>query len=106
MSERQAQFVPLQMRAYASVQFLQIVQQDIELGIRFEPRMAIVNNGNTPAYKVRARSNADVMPFPLPRDIMFPLPDFAPDTSVGTLGPRQNFIIGAVIPRIYTEDEA
>lgn len=74
ISERQARIAALQSRAYLSVQFGTVIPQDNNTGYRFEPRMLIINNGHTPAYRVRHRIASNVLPFPsLPTDFEFPL---------------------------------
>jgi hypothetical protein len=105
MSERQARVSALQLRAYFSIQFGTVVPQDNETGYRFEPRMLIINTGHTPGYQVRHRINANVLPFPLPADFEFPLPDFHPEAGIGTLGPQQRFIIGTPVPHLYSDAE-
>ena len=68
--------------------------------------MLIVNTGHTPAYRVRHRINANVLPFPtLPSDFDFPLPDFHLEASIGTLGPQQRFIVSAAVPHLYSDTE-
>ena len=47
----------------------------------------IVNNGLTPAHKVSFQAKAAILPYPLPDDFKFPLPDIVPGTL--TVGPRQ-----------------
>ena len=105
MQERQAHISSLQLRAYVSARFANIVPQNDAIGIRFEPRMMLINTGHTPAYNVRHRMAADVQPFPLPSDFAFPLPDFHPEAGAGTMGPQQNFIVSGVAPRLYNAQE-
>ena len=106
MPERQARIAALQSRAYLSVQFGTVIPQDNNTGYRFEPRMLIINNGHTPAYRVRHRIASNVLPFPsLPTDFEFPLPETHPKASIGTLGPEQRFIIQAVVPHLYSDAE-
>lgn len=106
MSERQARIAALQSRAYLSVQFGTVIPQDNNTGYRFEPRMLIINNGHTPAYRVRHRIASNVLPFPsLPTDFEFPLPETHPKASIGTLGPEQRFIIQAVVPHLCSDAE-
>jgi hypothetical protein len=106
MSEDQREFWQKQMRAYASVRFGAMVNQDIASQLRFEARMIIINTGHTPAHNVCYRANAAVMPFPLPADFDFPLPPESPIASAGMLAPQQTFIVGAVINKFYPEEEA
>jgi hypothetical protein len=105
IAERQRVVSELQSRAYLSVIVASIVPQNRATGYRFEPRMGLVNNGNTPAYNVSFRTAADVCPFPLPADFAFPLPDQLPSRSITIIGPRLNKILSAVVPRLYSEEE-
>lgn len=105
MAERAKIVSELQTRAYLSVTYLGMVPQNPKTGYRFEARMALVNNGNTPAYNVHFRAAADVLPFPLPDDFSFPLPEEAPNASAGMLAPRLNFITSAVAPKVYSDSE-
>jgi len=106
IADRQKLITELQTRAYLSVSFGSVVEQNAA-GLRYEPKMLLINNGNTPAYNVRYRAAADVLPFPLPAGFGFPLNHGAPVTSAGMLGPRQNFIISAIVPNmVHARDVA
>jgi hypothetical protein len=105
IAERQRVVSELQSRAYLLVVFAVLVPQNRATGYRFEPRMGLVNNGNTPAYNVSFRTAADVCPFPLPADFAFPLPDELSTRSISVIGPRQSKILSAVVPRLYSEEE-
>lgn len=95
----------LQTRAYVAVNYIGTVLQNNETGYRFEPRLQIVGTGITPAYKVCHRSASDVLDYPLPEDFDFPLAIEEKHPSIGTLGPRNTFIISAITPRLYAPDE-
>jgi hypothetical protein len=99
IAERQKLITELQSRAYLSVTFLGLVPQDATTGIRFEPRVNLVNLGNTPAYNVRFTVVADVLPFPIRDDFTYQLPTTL--TSPTTLGPRLEKVITAVVPKMY-----
>lgn len=105
MAEDQREFWQRQARAYLSVTFGGMVPQHEASNTRFEPRMSLTNSGRTPAYKVQYFGNCDLLPVPLPSDFEFPLPEVLQDGGLGTLGPRQNFIIGAAAPRLYSASE-
>ncbi len=107
IADRQKLVSELQSRAYLSVQFHAMVPQNTETKVRFEPRMLLVNDSvMTPAYKVTYRVAADVLPHPISPDFGFPLPESPSTASVSTIGPKQNKILGAVVPKLYSEAEA
>jgi hypothetical protein len=105
IADRQKLITELQSRAYLAVAFYGMVPQNSATGIRFEPRMVIINNGNTPAYRVKFRTASDVLPMPLRNDFDFPLPDELPSRSLSVIGPRLNKIVSAVVPKIYPDVE-
>lgn len=105
IADRQKLITELQSRAYLAVNFLGIVPQNADTQFRFEPRMNLINLGNTPAHKVKFRTAADVLPNPLPDDFDFPLRRLAPSASLSVMGPRITKIVTAVAPRIYSDDE-
>jgi len=94
-----------QLRAYVSVSFLGLVPQDRAVNYFFEPRVVLINTGNTPAYDMYQRSAADILPVPLPANFTFPLPAEDAGASSGILGPKQNFIISAALNRLLSDEE-
>jgi hypothetical protein len=104
IADRQKQITELQSRPFLAVTFLGVVPQDPKTGIRFEPRMTLINLGNTPAYNVKFCTSADVLPFPLPSDFAFPLPP--PNRTSSFIAPRLTKILAAVVPKIYSVVEA
>jgi hypothetical protein len=104
LMESQRGFWQRQMRAYLSVRFGGVVLQDNTTNYRFEVRMILANTGHTPADEVNYRAVADVLPFPLPDDFTFSMPDIQ-ITSGGVLGPQQVFTMGAFVDRMYTDEE-
>ena len=109
IAERQKLVTEMQSRAYLSVGLQDMISQNLTtpVKVRFEPRMRLVNDGvMTPAYKVTYRVAADVLPHPLRSDFEFPLPDALPTRSVSTIGPRQQKILSAVVPKLYSDEEA
>lgn len=105
IADRQKLITELQSRAYLTILFEGMVPQNVATGIRFEPRMRVVNRGNTPADNIRFATCADVLPFPLPDDFAFPLPT-APSSRSSSIGPGIHKIIRAVVPELYPEAEA
>jgi Sec-independent protein translocase protein TatA len=95
-----------QQRAYLCINFGSAIFQKRETGFRFEVRLILVNFGLTPGYKVSYKARASVLPFPLPDDFDFSLPD-TPTTSESTLGGfgQQQLILSAFVDRIYSEEE-
>jgi hypothetical protein len=73
-----------QMRAYVCVVVNTATFQDRANDLKFASIPAMLNTGNTPAYKVSFRAAADILPVPLPDDFSFPLPD--DPVGSGTLG--------------------
>lgn len=94
-----------QLRAYLCVNFATAGFQKPETKFRFEVRLNLLNAGFTPGYKVSYRAHVDVLQFPLPSDFTFPLPN-VPGGSESTLGHGQSLIMGQVVDRIYSEEEA
>lgn len=99
IADRQKLVTELTSRAYLSVLFSAMVPQNLQTRVRYEPRMTILNNGQTPAYNVNFRIAADVMPFPLRPGFEFPLPPAT--NNINSLGPHLTKIISAVVPRLY-----
>jgi hypothetical protein len=92
------------LRAYLCVNFGAAAFQKPETGYRFEARLQLINAGQTPGYKVGFRAHADVLPFPLPQDFDFSLPDI-PFGSETTLGHGQHMILTGIVDRVYSEQE-
>lgn len=94
-----------QLRAYLCVNFHSAGFQNPETKFLFEVRINLINVGFTPGYKVSFRLHVDVLEFPLPSNFTFPLPD-VPSGSESTLGHGQSLIMGGIVSRIYSEEEA
>ena len=60
-----------QMRSYLSVVIGVAIYQERDRGIRFEARPSIKNNGSTPAYNVRYRASAALLPVAMQNDLNF-----------------------------------
>src|SRR5438445_6626974 len=87
-TERSAQ----QLRAYVCVEIGTAFYQERKKDIKFAGRSILINTGNTPAHNVRFRTQAAILPFPLPQGFVFP-PLPANDAGGALLGPnRQQFI--------------
>ena len=100
LTDRNKLVTELQSRAYLDVTFESVTSQNVTTGFRYEPRMSIVNQGLTPAYKVKFRAACDLLIFPLDPNFTFPLPlQYSESTSV--IGPRLNRILSGVAPRLF-----
>jgi hypothetical protein len=100
MRERSA----AQMRAYLSVNVGIAVFQERDKGIRFEAKPSIMNNGFTPAYRVRYRAKAAIKVLPLPPDFNFNLPR-GTETTGGVIGSHANSIMGVVVEDYVPDDD-
>jgi len=94
-----------QLRAYLCVNFASAGFQNPETKTPFGVSLDLVNVGFTPGYKVSFRAFIDVLEFPLPSDFTFPLPDI-PAGSESTLGHGQSLIMGGIVNRIFSQEEA
>jgi hypothetical protein len=92
------------LRAYLCVNFGAAIFQRPETNFRFEVRFQLVNAGQTPAYKVAYKAHAAILPFPLPEDFDFSLPN-VPAGSESTLGHGQHLIMSGAVDRLYSEDQ-
>jgi hypothetical protein len=92
------------LRAYLCINFGSAAFQKAETNFKFEVRLQLINAGQTPGYKVSYKAHADVLPFPLPPDFDFSLPDI-PTPSQSTLGHGQSLILTGIVDRIYSEQE-
>jgi hypothetical protein len=92
-----------QMRAYLSVRIESGIYQDRAANLRFEVRPLLINAGLTPARKIGYTARADVLPFPLPDDFVFPSLD-PPRSAFGILGPQQNFVMNAMVGGDFFDD--
>ncbi len=93
-----------QLRAYLVANFGAVVPQDRNANYHFGVRILLVNTGNTPAYNTSFKAKADIVPFPLPDDFSFTLPE-TPVASASTLGPHQNFIMSGILDRMVSDEE-
>ena len=97
--------MPRLLRAYVCVDFGAAHFQKPETGFKFEVRLLLINAGQTPAYKVAFKVRADVLPFPLPQDFDFAVPD-NPAGSESTLGGHAPPItLTGVVGWLYNEAE-
>jgi hypothetical protein len=92
------------MRAYLCFNFGAAKFQAQEKAFKFEVQVQLVNAGQTPGYKVGCRTHTDILPFPLPADFAFPLPDI-PIGSESTIGHGQQLTITGIVDRFYSEEE-
>jgi hypothetical protein len=93
------------LRAYVCVNFGAAVFQNPATRRGFEVQLLLVNAGQTPAYKVGFKLRTEVLPFPLPQDFDFAVPE-NPASSESTLGGHAPPItLTGVVPRLYSEEE-
>ncbi len=105
IADRQKLVTELQSRAYLTSVFDFMIPQDQRNGVKFEPRIRIVNKGNTPARNVRFTMRAEVLPMPLSDDFNFPLSEKMLDSS-SDIGPGLDRVISAVVPEMLSATEA
>jgi hypothetical protein len=92
-----------QLRAYISVTVGGALFQEGPKNLKFEARPQIINTGRTPAHHVRSIIRAAILPFPLPPDFEFPLPEEFSGGAV--LGPQQTFILHGIVDDFVAEEE-
>jgi hypothetical protein len=93
------------LRAYVCVNFGTAIFQNPGTQYRFEVRLLLINAGQTPAYKVAFKVRTDVLPYPLPQNFDFAVPD-NPAGSENTLGGHAPPItLTGVVDRLYSEEE-
>lgn len=92
-----------QMRSYLSVVIGVAIYQERDRGIRFEARPSIKNNGSTPAYNVRYRASAALLPVAMQNDFKFYIPKEWGGNS--TIGPHSSVEGNAIVPDFVPDDE-
>jgi hypothetical protein len=104
---RQREFGIIQMRAYVSVLIGGGSLQNRSTRWKFEARPTLKNTGNSPAYKVRYKIAAAVLPYPWPSDFKFKLPKswgggslIAPHTPVHATAVVEDFIDDETAERV------
>jgi len=105
IADRQKIVTELQSRAYLVVLFDGMVVQNPQTGVRFEPKLKLINQGNTPAKNIRFAAFSDVTAFPIRDDFPFSVPQVLPSYST-TIGPHLHKIISGVVPKMYNTTEA
>jgi hypothetical protein len=95
--------LPKQMRAYLSVRIGGGVYQDRAVNLRFEVTPMLINTGLTPANRVSYAAKANVLPFPLADEFVFPPLD-KPRSVFGLLAPQQNLIMNAMVKSDFFDD--
>lgn len=85
-----------QLRAYLSVTIGSAVYQDSAKRLRFEAKPMIINAGQTPAYKVRYESKAEIIPDSLVTGYSFTPPSTS-QMSQSSIGPRENRYMSAIV---------
>ena len=96
--------LPKQMRAYLSVRIGGGVYQDRAANLRFEVRPMLINTGLTPANRVSYAAKADVLPFPLADEFVFPALE-NPRSVFGLLAPQQNLTMNAMVRGDFFDDD-
>jgi hypothetical protein len=95
--------LPKQMRAYLSVRINSGFYQD-RPNWKFEVKPMLINTGLTPALKVGYAAKADVLPFPLADEFVFPSLE-KPRSVFGLLAPQHDLIINAMVESDFDEGE-
>jgi hypothetical protein len=96
------------MRAYLSVVVGTGIYQERRVGqgdLKFEGKPNLVNTGNTPARKVRIRSNAAVLPLPPPENFDYPLPAEPTETASSSVGAHQTYILSCLVKDFVPDSE-
>jgi hypothetical protein len=91
-----------ELRAYLSVVIGGAIYQERSKPLRFEARPTLLNNGATPAYKVRYSAIAKIIPDTIAPTYAFKIPA-APPVSQSSVGPKENRILSAVYPRLIRD---
>lgn len=93
----------LQLRPFMTVQAGTPWHQSRASSVHFQTQIVLVNAGSTPALKVGYRVDTKILPFPLPQDFNFPLPDEPEgEMAIGT----QQTIFRNSEPVDFIEEEA
>lgn len=96
--------LPKQMRAYLSVRIDRGVYQDQSANLRFAVMPMLTNTGFTPAHKVAYSAKADILPFPLADEFVFPALE-KPRSVFGLLAPQQNLTMNAMVQGDFFDDD-
>jgi hypothetical protein len=97
------------MRAYLVVTIGTALYQERrgpgQTDLKFEGRGSLLNTGNTPARNVRIRTEADILPIPIPKDFQFPLPEQSETKDAGIVGAHQTYIVGGTVKDFVPDAE-
>jgi hypothetical protein len=97
------------MRAYVIVTIGTAIFQERRVGqsdLKFEGKATVQNTGNTPARKVRMYKQAAILPFPIPPDFTYPIPqDNAEDLTYATVGAHQSYLVSSIVPDFVPDGE-
>jgi hypothetical protein len=104
IGERQRDFAKLQMRPYLSIVEPGFIPQDAQRGTGAGLQVIVLNTGHTPAHNFRFYARINVLPFPLPDDFDFVIPD-RELTRSGHLNPGQRFFFRRSLDRLMTDAE-
>jgi hypothetical protein len=103
IADRQKTIMELGGRAYLSAGFNASIYQDANHV--FEATAFLVNRGSTPAYDVTFRASVDILPFPIPENFDFPLPEETAGTSVSLIAPGLMKTFTRPLSRKVPDDE-
>jgi len=97
------------MRAYVNVTIGTAIYQERRIGqgdLKFEGKANVLNTGNSQARKVRIYKRAAIIPFPVPPDFTYLIPEeTAADVTYATVGAHQSYIISAIVPDFVPDGE-
>ena len=93
-----------QVRAWVHVNFGTCIPQDRSTGYRLETIVSVANAGHTPARALNVARRLAILPFPLPDDFDFTLPESQFDAA-GSLVPGQSLTFRQSLPTLITDAE-
>ena len=102
IATRQKLFGEIQTRAYISVLIGGATFQVRDKNLKFAASPLILNTGHTPAFKLKWRIAAGILPVPMPDDFRYPIPFNSKGSAI--LGPQQNGSMVAVVPDFVNDD--
>lgn len=103
IADTQKLVTELQSRPYLSAAFESAIFQD-ENHV-FEVQTVLRNHGNTPAYDVTFRAVAKIVPFPIPEDFAFLLPDDTAGASSSLIAPGMTKLLNRGVSSRVPDDQ-
>jgi len=104
IAARQKLVSEMQLRAYLSMIIGGGTFQDRPNNLKFSGQPLLVNNGQTPAFKIRYVKKAAILPAPLPDDFAWPSPD-TESPGEDMIGPHQNRVLTAVVDGFVADND-